>query len=405
MADVQTFTSWSSTSANNFPTGGTIIGSGADDNFREIQAQTAAWRDGLGYGELNLSGVSGTNSIAGNTSPAPALAANQKYWFIPQATNTGPSFLNVNSAGSKPIFSAGATCVGGEIQISVPASVSYDGTNFHLRGKGPFIDSAPLVIGSGDQTKKWKVEVDGLTTGTMRTFTPPDQDLTISALLAKGDLWVGSSTGVATTKSVGADGQVLTASSASAGGVTWAAPGMVLLSTKTAANSATIDFTSSDFDFTAYETYIFEITRLVPVTNNISLGVRLSTNGGSTYEAGATSYGYSNKVLGINGTTYDLASAGDAQAFFGATTNGISSTTSQGGVSATLKLHSPNNTVNSKAMTWLGSYAGSVTFATISGSGFGVTNLTTSAVNGIRFIPSSGNHSIGTIRAYGVRSS
>lgn len=44
---------------------------------------------------------------------------------------------------------------------------------------GPFVDTNPIAVGSSDGTKKVRLEVDGLTTGTTRVITPPDEDFTI----------------------------------------------------------------------------------------------------------------------------------------------------------------------------------------------------------------------------------
>ena len=45
--------------------------------------------------------------------------------------------------------------------------------------QAPFIDSTAIMKGSADSTKKLKIEVDGLTTATTRTWTAPDADLTV----------------------------------------------------------------------------------------------------------------------------------------------------------------------------------------------------------------------------------
>lgn len=134
MADVSDFTTWSSTAASNLPSGTTAIGTGLDDNLRQIQAEVAKWRDGTGYGVLTLTSVSGTNSVVGTTSPAPTLTANQKYLLVPAATNTAATVLNVNSAGNKSVFWNGVACSGGELLINVPALVEYDGTQFNILG-------------------------------------------------------------------------------------------------------------------------------------------------------------------------------------------------------------------------------------------------------------------------------
>src|SRR5581483_8284910 len=134
MADITDFTSWSSTAASNQPQGGTTIGTGLDDNLRALQAEIAKWRDGEAYGVLTLTSVAGTNSITGSTSPAPTLAANQKFLLVPAATNTAATVLNVNSAGNKNVFWNGAACSGGELVVSVPSVLEYDGTQFNIVG-------------------------------------------------------------------------------------------------------------------------------------------------------------------------------------------------------------------------------------------------------------------------------
>jgi hypothetical protein len=134
MADVGTFTGWSSTAASNSPSGTTAVATGLDDNLREIQAQVAAWRDGTGYGVLTVTSVAGTNTITGSTSPAPTLAANQKFLLIPAATNTGATTLNLNSGGAKNIFAGNTALVGGELHANIPVLLEYDGTQFQALG-------------------------------------------------------------------------------------------------------------------------------------------------------------------------------------------------------------------------------------------------------------------------------
>ena len=396
MADVQPITSWSSTSANNKPSGTDVIGAGMDDNLREIEGQVATWRDGLAWGELNLAGVTGTNSIAGSTSPAPGLAAGQKYWFTPQATNTGPTFLNVNAAGFKSIFSGGATCVGGEIQISVPASVSYDGTNFHLRGKGPFIDSSPLVQGSSDQTKKWKVEVDGFTPATTRTFTPPDQDLIITTITAKGDVWVGASTGTMTTKAVGADGTFLRADSASTGGVTWAGSvGMVKLATGTVSVQATVDIVMTAY--TAYPNKRLVYT-LIPANDGVSLTARISTDGGSTYDSGAAAY--SNCVDDEDNTAVQPRFTSDSTLFQISANNVIGNSVTEG-CSGVIEMFDTTNTARWPQFRWEQSYVGSNATPQVGiNRGMGVRRAAQDT-DAFRLLFSTGNTASGSWTLYG----
>lgn len=52
-------------------------------------------------------------------------------------------------------------------------------TNGASTAAAPFIDSTAIMKGSADGTKLLKIEVDGLTTATTRTWTAPDADLTV----------------------------------------------------------------------------------------------------------------------------------------------------------------------------------------------------------------------------------
>ena len=85
-----------------------------------------------------LSGVAGTDTI---TATGPAnytyLAALPAVWFIPAATNTGATTINITPSGgaalgAKNIFAGGLALVGGELVSGVPACVIYDGTRFQL---------------------------------------------------------------------------------------------------------------------------------------------------------------------------------------------------------------------------------------------------------------------------------
>lgn len=49
-------------------------------------------------------------------------------------------------------------------------------------GSLPVVDTTAIVKGSGDATKKVRIEADGLTTGTTRVATMPDRDITLNQL-------------------------------------------------------------------------------------------------------------------------------------------------------------------------------------------------------------------------------
>lgn len=207
--------SWSSTAGSNQPGGTTAIGTGLDDNLRAIQAGVKAALE-------NLSSVAGTNTITATCANLTAYATGQVFRFIPANTNTGATTIAISSLTAKNIFWNGAACVGGEIRQSIPVTVIYDGTQFHIIANGfaaPFLDTYPIVEGSSDSTKKVRIEADGLTTATTRVITMPDADVTLGLGAAAGvaQSFLGSDTAlnntgtyfnVVNTGSIGASGQV-----------------------------------------------------------------------------------------------------------------------------------------------------------------------------------------------------
>lgn len=85
-----------------------------------------------------LTSVSGTNTIAATGPANLAYAAGQVFRFIPAATNTGATTLNItpsgaSALGAKNVFCNGAACTGGELVSGVPAVVIYDGTQFNIQ--------------------------------------------------------------------------------------------------------------------------------------------------------------------------------------------------------------------------------------------------------------------------------
>lgn len=107
-------------------------GSSANDSVRMAQLQS-----GAGF---VLGTIAGTNTITAVGSPTvTAYAANQVFEFIPAATNTGATTLNIDSVGAKNVFLRNAACSGGELVIGVPVRVMYDGTQFQIVATGALV--------------------------------------------------------------------------------------------------------------------------------------------------------------------------------------------------------------------------------------------------------------------------
>ena len=181
---------------------------------------------------------------------------------------------------------------------------------------------------------------------------------------------------------------------------------LILLSTQTASNSATISFTTG-LDST-YDEYIFKFINCHPATDDVNFEFNGSTDSGSNYnvtktttfidsfhqEAGAdTAFGYA--------AGRDLAQSTSFQQISGYQLQNDNDSS----VSGTLTLFNPSSTTYVKHFI---SDANSVGNGSAHGSWralmAGYMN-TTSAINAIRFKMSSGNIDDGVIKLYGVKKS
>jgi hypothetical protein len=221
--------------------------------------------------------------------------------------------------------------------------------------------------------------------GTSGTVTVTNSMAT--AITTKGDLVVGTGSGTFQRQAVGANGTVLTADSAEADGVKWAAVaggGMTLLSTTTLSGATT---TISSID----QTYTNLFAIITSMTNNTAdgafrVGINGATNGHdgvvSRFEQGgsATLSGFANNYII---TPSNLARANSTNTFV-------------------LLLPAYSNTANAvwKTFNMFGRYTSSTASTPISISGmYG----DTSAITSLAFSNSGGNLAGGTVLLYGVK--
>jgi hypothetical protein len=120
-----------------------------------VMVQTNATPNGYlvvstyGKNPIVLTGAAGTNTVTAVTAPSlNGYAAGQLFVLVPAATNTAATTLNVSGLGAKSIYWNGAACSGGELVISVPTLLEYDGTQFNIIG--PMIGSRITNSLSGD---------------------------------------------------------------------------------------------------------------------------------------------------------------------------------------------------------------------------------------------------------------
>ena len=174
--------------------------------------------------------------------------------------------------------------------------------------------------------------------------------------------------------------------------------GLILLDTQTASSSSSLDFTTGITS--TYSAYLFVLDAILNASVGADMWVRISDDGGSSYEAAGTDYEYVITKREANGNSFvgHGASQGAAQMLISA-----SQDTSGGHMGGTVWLFSPASTaafpVFKSDVIYMNTDSPQMLRQDHS---IGVYNGATAAVDGIRFLYSSGNIVSGVIRLYGI---
>lgn len=172
-------------------------------------------------------------------------------------------------------------------------------------------------------------------------------------------------------------------------------PGAILLTSGTVSAAATLDIVLTSY--TSYRAIKFLLTALIPATNDVALWMRFSTNGGSSYNAGASDYSYATFV---SYTADDYSSADSKIILVPISIFGISNAAT-GGVSLEVTLYDQTSTTRYSAVrsSALPVYTG-IASPIVEANGYRNTAQDTDAV---RFLFSSGNIASGKYAVYGLR--
>lgn len=162
--------------------------------------------------------------------------------------------------------------------------------------------------------------------------------------------------------------------------------GLKLISTLTASTSATLDFTATNS--TIYSAYRFIIEDYLAATDATDLHMRVSTDGGSSYQAG-TGYSY-----GFIGAT-SAPATGNAGGTGASAAKMLNSLSNVAGTSGVIDVIIGGRT---RMVGVLHGYQSAGVFVSVATGG----EWNSSGVNAIRFLQSSGNITSGTIRVYGI---
>jgi hypothetical protein len=172
-----------------------------------------------------------------------------------------------------------------------------------------------------------------------------------------------------------------------------------------ASSSATIDFVLTKY-LTLYDRFEVDFDEVVSATNNVSLLMRTSTNGGSSYDAGSTDYTWRQFRMRVDpsSTTENVASTGDSalKIMENSLDSGLSNLATKPS-SGTVKIYKPNgagicrlrwegisNTTDVEDIGWID----------VHGAG---ARVVVADVDAIRFLANTGNLASGSFRLYGVR--
>lgn len=191
---------------------------------------------------------------------------------------------------------------------------------------------------------------------------------------------------------VDAKGRVTNAANGGGGG--GGSGALVLLEQHTASSSASLNFTT--VISSTYDEYLIELVNIVPETNSVNFYMRMSTNGGSSYDNSGI---YSYATFGAN--RFGYASAGnDGTATQIQMNQSVIANTSAGGISGHLRLFSPGSTSLHKRIK--GEFGLVIVSPADETDMFTGAYKSTTAVNAFQFLFSSGNIASGNIRVYGV---
>lgn len=356
--------------------------------------------------------ASSASTSATSASTSATNAATSATTATTQASNASTSATNAATSATAAATSA-TNAATSETNAAASATAAAASAAAAVNSAA-YVDTNPIVKGSVDATKRVRIEVDGLTTATDRVWTAPDKDGTVAMISdlpnvfgtiavsgqsnvvadsTSDTLTIAAGTGITVTTNATTD-TVTIASTISDGAV-------VLLSTVTANNSATVDVETT-FDGT-YDKYVLEIVGLVPQTTGTHLSARLKLGG---------SYVTSNYVFGLLYTA--SSAAGGAISYDTSTSTAETSViqvarsiSNNAGDNTHIQIHiaNPASTSFFKHIHWIGSAMNDGGPTTKFLHGHGGEHATTSAMTGIRFLMSSGNITSGTFRLYGIKNS
>jgi hypothetical protein len=374
----------------------------------------------------NTSTGTGTAYVLATDSQISALADGLVLSWLPNVTNTGAATLNVDTLGAKKLLASGAALVAGNIVAGQPVIVTYDASADSAAGAWLVANPVP-VSGSVSYTSDDIGNDSGVTGVTVTaaldqldtdkanlaspTFTgtpaaPTASPGTNTTQLATTAFVVASYAPLASPALTGnptaptqsasdnstkiATTAYVDAATAGAGGGAWE-----FIATADASGDSSIAFTG--FDASKYDAYALVLSNVTP-SINANIGLRTSTNGGSSYDSGASDYAVAAMSYNTNSGTANVNDPDtDRINILPVNISGAAASMGASGIIYIFGAHLARKTSIYAMIS-----AQQVFDYYIVNQLMG-TRLSEADVDAVQFIPSAGNIASGTITFYGIK--
>lgn len=290
----------------------------------------------------------------------------------------------------------------GDIVSGGVYTLIYDGTFFQVLEQ----NATGFTLADGSVTNAKLADMAQLTIKARKTLsTGTPEDCTLSEVLdfvtsaAQGDiLYRGAATW--TRLGAGTSGHFLQTQGTGAN-PQWAAPssGLTLLTSGTVTNQATLDIVLTGY--TAYRGLMILLSSFVPVTDDVELWMRVSTDGGANYDATGYSFAFIRSRDGSTDAASVVSSSANQILIAGTTSasEAVSNVANENGAFVEIMLMNQTAAafprVNFKAG-WF-----SANQQTFQGTGSGARE-NAQDTNAVRFLFESGNIASGNYAVYGL---
>ena len=313
--------------------------------------------------------------------------------------------------GSTTNFTLSQSSDTNSVIVRVHGVVQRNGADFTVSGTTLSFTTAPPAASNNIVAQFFTVgSVQSIADSAVSTQKIANDAVTLAKMAGgtDGNLITFDASGDPAYVATGNAGQLLTSAGAGAPPTftTVTAGGLQFISTTDISSAANYSFTS--FDSSSFDAYIFVLINVVPATDAVHIHMLTSSDGGSSYDTGASDY---NWLLARNkDIVSDSGDGGDADqddahiALIGDNSGGanvVGSDANEAGVSGQIWLYNPASTSITHG-TYDLCYQANTPENLLNVAKGGFARMSAADVDAIRILFSSGNIESGTINAYGV---